>query len=460
MKNRWVIALLLVFTSCSGYNDNPVKPVQNQDRQYLEAAISKALDETSKDVCLDVGKDVLKNLSTIVASLDAVVLKELKLAVIQTVLSNADVVFFGNMSEEEIAVIQKCLADRFGMTEEEFNEDVKALGFMRVDAYKVFGHLKVTFQDGNVTLGESDDFTVESIDKDGHSTSLTMKLSDGNDGVRIFVDRVSDITPICVQFPKQIEVLLKMADGKELNGTLSMSSTSPYQYISFKIDDWHAAVSLASNFDGHHDNYVLSLDHDIYDALNVGARMIFDGAEKFNVTVKSAHDFKINVSKLNDFNNLSTFADFLAVFDGGVVDELQAVLNNEIVARGKVKDVTACMNALREIHNLAGSNPDFYTVDTYTQQLNDYLDFSISQKGHATKARSSLITCKADGEYLPHIALQFPNESAPMAIYDRFSKKDKQNYRHFADQVNALGKEARNLIGVVRNKIQVVKDLE
>ena len=124
------------------------------------------------------------------------------------------------------------------------------------------------------------------------------------------------------------------------------------------------------------------------------------------------------------------------------------------------KDVTACMNALREIHNLAGSNPDFYTVDTYTQQLNDYLDFSISQKGHATKARSSLITCKADGEYLPHIALQFPNESAPMAIYDRFSKKDKQNYRHFADQVNALGKEARNLIGVVRNKIQVVKDLE
>jgi len=86
-----------------------------------------------------VGKDVLKNLSTIVASLDAVVLKELKLAVIQTVLSNADVVFFGNMSEEEIAVIQKCLAYRFGMTEEEFNEDVKALGFMRVDAYKVFG---------------------------------------------------------------------------------------------------------------------------------------------------------------------------------------------------------------------------------------------------------------------------------------------------------------------------------
>ena len=460
MKNRWIIAFLTVFTSCGGYNDNPVKPVQNQDRQYFETAISKALDETSKDVRLDVGKDVLKNLSTIVASLDEVALKELKLAVIQTVLSNADVVFFGNMSEEEIAVIQKCLADRFGMTEEEFNEDVKPVGFMRVDAHKVFGHLKVTFQDGNVTLGESDDFTVENIDKDGHSTSLTMKLSDGNDGVRIFVDRVSDITPICVQFPKQIEVLLKMADGKELNGTLSMSSTSPYQYISFKDDDWHAAISLAANFDGHHDNYVLSLDHDIYDALNVGARMIFDGAEKFNVTVKSAHDFKINVSKLNDFNNLSTFADFLAVFDGGVVDELQAVLNNEIVARGKVKDVTACMNALREIHNLAGTNPGFYAVDTYTQQLNEHLDFSISQKGHATKARSSLITCKADGEYLPHIALQFPDEPSPMVIYDRFSQQDKLNYRHFVEQVEAVGLEVKGIITTLREKIQIVKDLE
>ena len=124
------------------------------------------------------------------------------------------------------------------------------------------------------------------------------------------------------------------------------------------------------------------------------------------------------------------------------------------------KDVTACMNALREIHNLAGTNPGFYAVDTYTQQLNEHLDFSISQKGHATKAKNSLITYKADGEYLPHIALQFPDESAPMVISDRFSQKDKQNYRHFADHVNALGKEARNLIGVIRNKIQVVKDLE
>ena len=117
MKNKWIIALLAVFTSCGSYNDNPVKPVENQDRQYLEAAISKALDETSKDVRLDVGKDVLKNLSTIVASLDEVALKELKLAIIQTVLGNAAVVFFENMSEEEIAVIQKCLAERFGMTE-------------------------------------------------------------------------------------------------------------------------------------------------------------------------------------------------------------------------------------------------------------------------------------------------------------------------------------------------------
>lgn len=32
MKNKWIIALLTVFTSCGSYNDNPVKPVQNQDR--------------------------------------------------------------------------------------------------------------------------------------------------------------------------------------------------------------------------------------------------------------------------------------------------------------------------------------------------------------------------------------------------------------------------------------------
>ena len=463
----WVFAAALIcsgsiLTSCVN-NDNPVQPVENQnhkDRQNLEAAISKALDETSKDVRLDVGKDVLKNLSTIVASLDEVALKELKLAIIQTVLGNADVVFFENMSEEEIAVIQKCLAERFGMTEKEFNDDVKAVGFMMVNANKVFGHLKVTFQDGKSKIEESDVFTVENIDKDGHSTSLTMKFNDANDGVRFFVARVEDITPICVQFPKQVEVLLKTADGKELGGTLTLSSKSPFQYISIKDDEWHGAVSLVSNFNGHLDNYNVSFDHNTEDALNVNMGIICDGTEKFTVSVKSAHDLKINTDQLRNLNSLSTVAEMLAVFNGGMVDEIQAVLNNKIVAKGKVKDATACMNALREIYKLAATHPSFDAVDVYTKQLNKNLDFSVWLKGQ-TKARSSLVTYKVeDGEYMPHIALKFPNEPAPMVIYDRFSKQDKLNYRHFAEQVDAVGLEAKGLISIIREKIKLVKDLE
>ena len=63
--------------------------------------------------------------------------------------------------------------------------------------------------------------------------------------------------------------------------------------------------------------------------------VIFDGVEKLNMTVRGAHDFKVDINKLNSLNNQSVFADFLAVLDGGVADEFQAVIHNKIVAKGR-----------------------------------------------------------------------------------------------------------------------------
>lgn len=202
---QWVMAAALicglnVFTAC---DDNKDQPIDNQERQAFEAALSRALDEASKDVRLEKGSEVLQGLTDIVTSLDEEALKELRDEVIQTVLLNADNVFFENLSDEENAVVHKCLVERFAMTEEEYSELV---GFLMLDAYKVFGHLKVTFKDGKSTLSESDDFVVENIDKDGRSTSLTIKFTDVNDGVRFFVTRVQDITPSVSSSPNRLRL--------------------------------------------------------------------------------------------------------------------------------------------------------------------------------------------------------------------------------------------------------------
>ena len=460
----WAFAVALicglnVFTSCKS-DDSQVSPVESQERLELEAALSRSLNEASKDTRFDVGKDVLKNLTEIVANMNDEALKELRNEIIYTVLNNADLVFFEKLSEEEKAVVHKCLLERFDLTEEDFNILV---GFMVVDAYKVFGHMKVTFKDGQVVVGKGDDFTIENIDKDGGSTSLTMKFNNEGDGVRFFMTRVSDITPICIQFPEQVEVTMKTADGKELDGTLSLSSKSAFQYISFRDDEWHATVSLASSFDGHHDNYDVYFNHSTNRTLDVDMDIIYDGNEQFNLTVRGDQDPVINIQQLTSLNSNSTFADLLSVFEGGFIDEFEAVVYNEIVINGQVNDVSDCMDALADIHRLYGTNPDFSLVDTYTQRLNEDVDFTFSLKGHSTKADGSFVTYKEmldREEYLPHVALQFPGESAPIVILDRMSEQDKVNCRLLIDQIKTLGTEARNLLSTLREKIKVVNSLD
>ena len=428
----WVMAAALI----CGLN---VLPIDNQERQAFEAALSRALDEASKDVRLEKGSEVLQGLTDIVTSLDEEALKELRDEVIQTVLLNADNVFFENLSDEENAVVHKCLVERFAMTEEEYSELV---GFLMLDAYKVFGHLKVTFKDGKSTLSESDDFVVENIDKDGRSTSLTIKFTDVNDGVRFFVTRVQDITPICIQFPKQVEIMLKTADGLEMPGTLDLSSKSPFQYISVMGDEWHAAFSLTPNFDGHHDIYDVTFDHSTENVLNVDMDVILDGVEKLNFTARGAHDLDIDIKKLNSLNSESSFVDFLSVFDGGVVDELQAVINNEIVVKGKINDFSTCMKA---------------------EQMNASMDVGYSLKGHTTAASCNLVTYRVSPdaeEYLPYVALQFPGEPAPMVAYDRMSEQDKANYRLLHNHINALGMGVKDLLSALREKIQIISSLD
>ena len=121
------------------------------------------------------------------------------------------------------------------------------------------------------------------------------------------------------------------------------------------------------------------------------------------------------------------------------------------------------MKAVDNIRMLSGTNPGFAAIDVYTQQMNASMDVGYSLKGHTTAASCNLVTYRVSPdaeEYLPFVALQFPGEPAPMVAYDRMSEQDKANYRLLHNQINALGMGVRDLLSVLREKIQIISSLD
>ena len=458
---QWMMAAILIcglsmMTSC-GDKDNPAKPAdRNQDRQEFEAALSRALEEASTDVRLDVAKELCENLAAIVSAMDDEALNQMKLTLTANVLSKAQNYFFDEMDADELEVARKCMIERFNMTDEDLND---IPGYLLLNAYDALGHLKVTFQNGEFTLSESENFMVENIDKDGHSTSLTIKFCDEHDGVRFFVTRVADITPICINFPKQVEIVLKTADGKEVEGILSMNSDSPFQYISLKHDEWHFDMSFDSDLTGRHDYYMVAVEHLADGVMNIGISMMYDGEDQLSLSMKDARDINLNVGKVININPQSTFTDLLGIIEGGVVDEFHAMLNNELVIKGKINNLTGFFNAFYKAHNMPESDHGFDQVDIYTQQLNESVDLSIGLKDCETSARASYITSRPtpDDDYLPCVALQFAGEPKPLTIFERMSQQDLDNYIETKAKLYAIINEAQALHGIIREKIEAVK---
>ena len=460
---QWMMVAILIcgagmMTSC-GETDNPAKSVEGQGREEFETALSRALEETSTDVRLDVAKGVFENLASIISAIDDEALNQMKLTMTADVLSKAQNYFFDEMDADELAVARKCLAERFNMTDDDFNN---IPGYLLMNAYDVFGHLKVTFQNGESTLTESDDFTVENIDKDGGVTSLTIKFCDEHDGVRFFVTRVADITPICINFPKQVEIVLKTADGKELEGTMSMSSDSPFQYISLKHDEWHMDIALESAFLGHHDSHKVAIEHLADGVINTDISMLYDGEEQFTLRVKDARNISLNVGKVINMTPQSTFTDLLGVIEGGVIDEIQAVLNNEVVIKGKINNLSGFFNTFYNAYNMSETDHGFDQVDAYTQKMNEYVDLSLGLKGRKSSARASYITSRPspDDDYLPCVALQFAGEDEPQTIFSRMSKQDFENYIETKAKVYDIINEVKALHAVIRGKVEAVKSSE
>ena len=470
---NWVIAATLicgasVLISCTDKSDNPVepeKPIVNADRQAFEKEFSIALQKSAEQIRFDAIKQALVSIGTFFETIDEDALGEQVKNMLPNILASTTPVVTGTLGEEDFKAVCAALNDRFDMSE----EDVKNMsGFLMVDAYNTIGTKKVTFKDGKATQSENDGFCIENIDKDGKSSSITLKFRDERDGVRFFVTRLAKVTPVCIQFPQQIDITVSTANGVELSGTVFLSTGASSRYISFKNSQWAAACSLTADYEGRNETLEALINHDQDRSFDMGVNFSIDGVEKAALTVLGmnkpySHEY-IHSDELKSLRDCGSFFsaayDVLKAINGSTVDEIEFTLGGRFVCTAKVDDVAACLLALGNIRKLHGTQPSFEAVDEYTQILNDHFHYTVGIKDTNIKAQGSLVTVMKgfnEKEYQPAVALQFAGETKPMVLIDRMSEQDIANYKMMIGTVEEMSKYVSEMLKNLKEKFSGIK---
>ena len=456
-----------VLTSCSE-NDNPVepeKPVVSADRQAFEKEFSNALQKSAEQIRFDAIKQALATIGTFFETIDEKALGEQVTNMIPEILANTTPVVIGDLNEEDFKAVSAALNDRFDMSEEEVKE---INGFLMVDAYNTIGTKKVTFKDGKATQSENDGFCIENIDKDGKSSSITLKFKDEHDGVRFFVARLANVAPICIQFPKQIDITVSTAHGLELSGTVFLSTDAPSSFISFKNNLWTAVCSLTADYEGRNETLEALIHHGQDRSFDIGVGFGINGVEKATLTIQGMNkpysDEYIDSDELKSLRDCGPFFsaayDVLKAINGKTVDEIKFTLGGKLVFTANVDDVAACLLALGNIRKMHGTQPGFEAVDKYTQTLNDHFHYTVGIKGTNIKAQGSLATVMKglnEKEFEPAIALQFAGETKPMVLMDRMSEQDMANYKMMIGAINELSGDVSEMLKRLKEKFSGIK---
>ena len=134
-------------------------------------------------------------------------------------------------------------------------------------------------------------------------------------------------------------------------------------------------------------------------------------------------------------------------------------MNNNMVIKGKVNDIAKSLLALGNVRKLYGTQPGKEAIDKYTQELNNYVHFTVSQKNTGITADATLVTAQknlTNGEYQPVVALKFNGEKEALAMFDRMTDKDKENYKKMFDNISPLIKEISGIIETAKGKVKKI----
>ena len=135
--------------------------------------------------------------------------------------------------------------------------------------------------------------------------------------------------------------------------------------------------------------------------------------------------------------------------------EFNITFGGELVFKGNCSDVAKSLLALGNLYKLWNTNPTFNTVDTYTQQLNQYLPFTVTQNSTNITAQGKFVTTMkgiTHEEYQPAVALTFKGETEPQVMLNNMSATDRENYNKMMGNLNTLIQGCDKLLGSIVEK--------
>ena len=469
----WMMAAILtcspvMFTSCSSMDNptgNPTTEEKNPDRVVFEKILSERLARAAQDVRFESAMTSTKSLTEFLQALDENALKEQISTFLLKVVGGGQMIEMKNLSAQDKQTVEKCLKERFNMTDEEL---AKVSSFIQLDAYKTLNKLHLTFENGKCTFSEdAEDFTVEIVKSATERSKFQIKFgAESENGLSFFPTRVGGSLPVALQLPQSFQVSMTTAKGNVMKGVIDLASLTSSKYISIKSDDWTIGALLAATINGRDESIAARLTHGTDGKYDAEASI---GINDKTVLAFNARGLKpeytdeyIDSDELKQLRGMGKFFaagyEVIKTFKGKSVEELSITLEDDLVISGSVDDVAKSMLALGNIRQLYGTQPGFEAIDAYTQELNKYVHFTVYQKSSGIEAQGTLLTIKkgSQNEYQPGLALQFKGETKPQSMYENLSEEDLANYNKIIGNLNELLKECTTLVETFSAKIKVI----
>ena len=453
---------LCAFSSCSDSDDNTAKTDRDSERVIFEKQFTQDLQTMADEFRFDAAQQTCSSVKEFIDALDEEALANKVFEILTNLLGGLQSTRIEDLSEQDKAAVKACIKERLGATDEQV-ENMES--FAVVDAYKSIGKMKLTFKDGKCTVtNDAEAFTIENTNAQGQTSTLTLKFNDERDGLCFFLNVYGN--PIAIQLPKKITVSKTTLQGETFTGTINLTTVDANQskYVNFKLHGWNGYGKLSYNVNSRKENINMDVMHTSEGAFDLVAAFDINGKEMLRAVVNDMHDAytdeEIESEEFKEMRDMGAFFsaayDVLKALKGKSVDNISITMNDNMVVKGKVDDVAKSLLALGNVRKLYGSKPGKEAIDKYTQELNKNVHFTISQKNTGITADATLITAQknlTNGEYQPVVALKFKGETEALAMFERMTDKDKENYKKILDNIPPITNAISEMIGTAKEKV-------
>jgi hypothetical protein len=263
--------------------------------------------------------------------------------------------------------------------------------------------------------------------------------------------------------PESFDISLTTAKGNVMNGTIALSSKAASRYLSFNKSQWKANVVLNATVNGNKQSIALDASYEEDGHFAVSTSITASDKQILAMDakgVKEAYSEEYldgeELKALQDMGPIfSTCYGILRGLKGKTVKEFNITFGGELVFKGNCSDVAKSLLALGNLYKLWNTNPTFNTVDTYTQQLNQYLPFTVTQNSTNITAQGKFVTTMkgiTHEEYQPAVALTFKGETEPQVMLNNMSATDRENYNKMMGNLNNLIQGCDKLLGSIVEK--------